>query len=102
MKSLIFSSCYWRAIIFLFILLVTGCDLQQIPKIRSITSFEEVNFKEIPHESLVLFDVDETLIQPVDTYLINKLSDIGKTFKQKLVLNNPDIKDWDNQPVSLC
>jgi hypothetical protein len=40
-----------------------------------IHSFHEVNFDAIPTTgTLVLFDVDETLIQPVDTYVLNEQS----------------------------
>ena len=56
-------------------------------QILPIKSFHEVNFDAIEPKTLVLFDVDETLIQPRDALVMNLFSPQGKEliarFKQK-------------------
>jgi hypothetical protein len=61
--------------IFLFIISLSICACLHQKKtqaIESIHSFNEVNFNTIETDTLVVFDVDETLTQPTDTYLINE------------------------------
>lgn len=63
--------------------------------IQSIRSFGEVDFNAIKSKTLVIFDVDETLIQPTDIYVMNENSPHGEAFKKRLVAANPEIKNWD-------
>ncbi|MGI4775959.1 MAG: DUF2608 domain-containing protein [Janthinobacterium lividum] len=83
-----------------FCLLFSGCSGQSLHKnnfIRTISTYNEVNFGEISStEILVLFDVDETLIQPEDTYLINEHSEEGKKFRYALLKKYSQFKDWDS------
>lgn len=64
-------------------------------KITPIASFAEVDFNAIDRDTLVVFDVDETLIQPVDMYYINEGSPQAQAVKKKLIEGHPEIKDWD-------
>lgn len=64
-------------------------------KITTIASFSEVDFNAIDRDTLVVFDVDETLIQPTDTYFINESSSQAQAVKKKLIESHPEIKDWD-------
>lgn len=91
---------YKSLIIAFFVCCISGCDFlssdQPYSSIKSIRSFSEFNFDTIRDPgSLVLFDVDETLIQPTDTYLIHEHTPEGVSFRQKLKEDNPDYKDWD-------
>ncbi len=63
-------------------------------EIITIKSFSEVDFNAIKAETLVVFDVDETLIQPTDTYFINEGSSQAQAVKKKFIENHPEIKDW--------
>jgi hypothetical protein len=61
--------------------------------IQKIQSFKDVNFDTIQPDSLVVFDVDDTLIQPVDTILINAHTAQAKKFLEWLKKTYPI--DWD-------
>lgn len=63
-------------------------------KITTIASFSEVDFNAIDRDTLVVFDVDETLIQPTDTYFINESSSQAQAIKKKLIESHPEIKEW--------
>jgi len=78
----------------LIIVGIGSCILKQQEHIKTITSFNEVDFKKISSDTLVIFDVDETLIQPEDVYLINENSQEAKKFKTKVLAQHPEIKDW--------
>lgn len=52
--------------------------------VTTINSFTEVNFDHYDKDTLVLIDVDETLIQPVDAVLINQHNPKQKQFRKKL------------------
>jgi hypothetical protein len=62
--------------------------------ITTIKSFSEVDFNAIDRDTLVVFDVDETLIQPTDMYYINEGSPQAQAVKKKLIEGHPEIKDW--------
>lgn len=64
-------------------------------QITTIKSFAEVDFNAIDTNTLVVFDVDETLIQPIDSYSINEFTPQGNAFKKQLFESHPEIKDWD-------
>ena len=76
-------------------LLLSSCQQYQIQPIDPIHSFHEVGFASIEPGTLVIFDVDETLIQPVDTYLINEHTQMAKDFKKGFFQNHPEVKNWD-------
>ncbi|MDP1723894.1 MAG: DUF2608 domain-containing protein [Alphaproteobacteria bacterium] len=64
--------------------------------IQSVSNFKAIDFSSIKSpNTLVIFDVDETLIQPVDTYLINEHKAEGINFREKMVADHPGVKDWD-------
>ncbi len=63
--------------------------------IKTIHSFAEVDFNAIKTDTLVLIDVDETLIQPTDTYSINEHTPQAEEFRKKLLIKHPEIKNWD-------
>src|ERR1700722_3028330 len=63
--------------------------------IRKIKSFSQVNFNDITADSLVIFDADETLIQPIDTYYINEFTGQAIGFKKEFMAQHPEISDWD-------
>lgn len=63
-------------------------------EITTIKSFSEVDFNSLGTDTLVVFDVDETLIQPTDTYFINESSSQAQAIKKKLIESHPEIKDW--------
>ena len=78
---------------FLLFALLTGCTAHnQTNTIKSIQSYDQVDFENITDPAtVVLFDVDETLIQPEDTYLINEHSERGLKFRQSLIQKHPEI-----------
>jgi Protein of unknown function (DUF2608) len=53
--------------------------------ISMIQSFNEFDFSNLDSDTLVLFDVDETLIQPVDNYKINQWTEPAKELLLRLV-----------------
>lgn len=77
------------------LLSLISCEHSPVRDISPISSFSEVDFAEVPEHSLAIFDVDETLIQSIDAYLIKEHSDKGKRFKQKFISDNPTVKEWD-------
>jgi hypothetical protein len=83
-----------RQILFALLILVgiSACG----DNIKTIHSFDEVNFNDITPDDLVIFDVDDTLIQPVDAYLINEHTPPGKALQQTLLQQYPQVKDWAN------
>lgn len=63
--------------------------------ILSVSNFKAIDFSAIKSsETLVIFDVDETLIQPIDTYLVNEQKPEAIHFREKMVAAHPEIKDW--------
>ena len=78
------------------LLIVAGLQYFYIPtQIKPIHSFNQINFNAIEVGTLVVFDVDETLIQPTDTYFINEYTPKGYAFKKKLFMKHKEIKNWD-------
>lgn len=64
--------------------------------IVSISDFKAIDFDAIKSpKTLVIFDVDEALIQPVDTYLINEHKPEGIHFREKIKALHPEVKDWE-------
>lgn len=53
-------------------LFVSACQHNQSPFIETIQTLRDVHFEDIETDAPVIFDIDETLIQPMDTYLINE------------------------------
>ncbi|AIL13402.1 hypothetical protein IM40_07685 [Candidatus Paracaedimonas acanthamoebae] len=82
------------------ILLVCACKSNHPQQIEPIQSFNAIDFNSIKPGSLVIFDVDETLIQPVDTFLVNEHTPQGKAFRQKLIQTYPILKS-DNHIASI-
>ncbi|MBN9542459.1 MAG: DUF2608 domain-containing protein [Alphaproteobacteria bacterium] len=64
--------------------------------IKPIKSFNEADFSIISEDTLVIFDVDETLIQPLDSYLINEHTEQGKNFRNQIINKYRDVENWDN------
>ncbi|HEV2601951.1 MAG TPA: DUF2608 domain-containing protein [Candidatus Babeliales bacterium] len=62
--------------------------------IQTIHSFNEVDFDAIDTDTLVLFDVDETLVQPIDTAFTKNWAK-RDNFQKKLIAEHPEIKNWD-------
>lgn len=72
--------------------IVAGCHFwQSSNSITSITSFHEVNFDALQKGALVVFDVDETLIQRSDAYLSNLNSEQADIFNATLFAKHPDL-----------
>jgi hypothetical protein len=88
MKKII-SNFLWLA------LLVFLPSCYQDSAIKEIYSFNEVDFNTIQPDTLVIFDVDDTLIQPKDAYLTNEHTPQGQAFEKKLLKKYPEIKNWD-------
>ena len=69
------------------ILCITSVILYSFTKCQNaiieIYSFNQVDFDAIPSDTLVIFDVDETLIKPVDNYALNELKPEVKEFRQQ-------------------
>lgn len=63
--------------------------------IKTINSFNQIDFVTIKAGSLVIFDIDETLVQPTDTYSINEHSPQAIAFQKKMVSKHPEITNWD-------
>lgn len=80
--------------LFLF-LCFTSCILSNddLDSIKTIHSFDEVQFSDIKKDTLVIFDADDTLIQPTDTYLINEYSPEGIALRQALLQQHPELKN---------
>lgn len=89
---------------FLILISLTNCQKVNLNSIKEINSFNEVDFEQFLQPpfneatfsqiDLVIFDVDETLIQPTDAYLINEHTEEGRNFLNKLVQSHPDVKNW--------
>lgn len=62
--------------------------------ITTIKSFKEVDFKDISSETLVIFDVNDTIYQAVDTYLANEESPQAYDFRTKVIKQHPEVQDW--------
>jgi hypothetical protein len=79
--------------IFLLFILLAACTVSNPTNtIKNIQSYDQVNFEYITDPAtVVLFDVDETLIQPEDTYLVNEHSERGIKFRQSLIKKHPEI-----------
>lgn len=80
---------------FLSCALLAVCTANNLtPTIKSIESYNQVKFENITDPAtLVLFDVDETLIQPEDTYLMNEHSEKGLKFRESLIQKYPQIRE---------
>ncbi len=87
--------------VFLIAIALSACNHQQPTQIKTIQSFSEVNFDSITSGNLVIFDVDETLIQPIDTFLINEQTSQGQVFKQKLIRDYPILENDNNHIASI-
>lgn len=73
---------------------MNGCQSCHLDGINSIKSFNHVSFDHIKgDQTLVLFDVDETLIQPQDIYFLHEHKPMGRLLRKKLVENHPH-EDW--------
>ncbi len=92
--------CVKNVFLLVLTLFVCSCQHYLIQRIEPIHSFEEVDFTSIEPETLVIFDVDETLIQPLDAYLINEHTPKAEEFKKHLFRKHPEVKDW-NELTSL-
>lgn len=93
MHKNIYPTCRFRWIFLILLcccLGVTGCR----SGIQEINSFDQVPFDRIPSGSLVLLDVDETLVQPSDTYLIHEHARSGRAFMRRFVAAHPEVSDW--------
>ncbi|MGE0206419.1 MAG: DUF2608 domain-containing protein [Candidatus Babeliales bacterium] len=66
--------------------------------ITTIHSFNDVNFDTFTKNDLVIFDVDETLIQPKDAFVLNEQTPQADAFRKKLLQKYPTvtIKEWEN------
>lgn len=64
-----------------------------------ITSFNEYNFGKLTPHDLVVFDVDETLIQPTDAYLIYRNTTRAKLFLSLFGLYNQDFNKKDYNEI---
>src|SRR5688500_11436253 len=86
-----------KGILLLFLAISLGaCEQKnQVPVIQPIHSFNEVDFSSFEPNTLVIFDVDETLIRPIDTYLLNEHTPQGEAFRKQLIQQHPEVKDWD-------
>lgn len=74
---------------------VVGCHFwQSTNSIIAITSFHEVDFDAIQKDTLVIFDVDETLIHPSDAYMMNQNSKQSNIFHEKFFAEHPEVTDW--------
>ena len=73
-------------------LFLTGCQHRGIELLKS---HGDIDYGCINSDTLVIYDVDETLIQPTDTYLIHEHTSHGKAFLTKFVDSNPQFKNWD-------
>jgi hypothetical protein len=67
--------------------------------VTMINSFNEYNFAKLTPHDLVVFDVDETLIQPTDAYLIHRNTARGKLFLWLFGLYNQDFNKKDYNEI---
>lgn len=85
-------------------ILLAGCcgifEREQRYIITPIASFNQVDFNAIDTDTLVIFDVDETLIQPIDMYPANEGSPEAAQFRNYLVQTYHNV-DWEKLPA-LC
>lgn len=87
---------YYRIILtFISGFFFVGCLHLRTEEIHTIKSIEEVDFSDIQQNTLVIFDVDETLIQPSDIYVLNENTSVAKVFREKMIFANPQVKNWD-------
>lgn len=86
---------YKKITIVSVIFMVSACVNNKYNTIQPISSYNDINFENIYDDNtLVLFDVDETLVQPEDVYLINEHTEAGKNFRQNFLKQYPKFKDW--------
>lgn len=79
-------------VLLLFSLLFSSCSNSVSSSIKDIKSYKEVDLENIiDSTTLVLFDVDETLIQPEDSFLINEHTERGLEFRRSFIQKNPEI-----------
>ncbi len=66
--------------------------------ITTIHSFNDVNFDTFTKNDLVVFDVDETLIQPKDAFVLNEQTPQADAFRKKLLEKYPTVtsKEWED------
>jgi hypothetical protein len=90
-----------KRIIVIFLLLFTipilyFYHIKKYDRITIIKSFSEYDFSTITPQDLLVFDIDETLIQPTDSYLIHRNGMRGKLllFLFGLCNNRFDIKEY--------
>jgi hypothetical protein len=69
------------------------CQPKQQYIITPISSFSQVDFDPIDPDTLVIFDVDQTLIQPIDMYPASENSPQAEQFRNYLVKIYPNV-DW--------
>ncbi len=81
-------------VVIMGVIVLTSSFFKKNQYVVPIASFSEIDFNAIDKDTLVIFDVDETLIQPVDMYFINEGRPEAKAIKKKLIENHPEIKDW--------
>lgn len=60
-----------------------------------IDSHTKVNTNDSDASTLVVYDVDETLVQPLDSYLVNEHDSVGKSFLAEFIAKHPEVVDWD-------
>ncbi len=83
---------YMNSILFILIFFISGCAHNEF---QIIESHRDIKLDLISKGTLVVFDVDETLIQPIDSYLVNEHSPKGKAFLRAFVSSHPKFPNWD-------
>jgi hypothetical protein len=63
--------------------------------VSTIQSHSVVDLSRVNRETLVIYDVDETLIQPTDTYLVNEHTPEGKAFLAHFIKSQPKVNNWE-------
>lgn len=63
--------------------------------IKDLTSYQYIDFDNIDNDTLVVFDVDETLVQPIDSLLVNLRSSKSDELFYKIITRYPDVDNWD-------
>lgn len=79
-------------------LLLISCVRHEI---QVLHTHKHIHIDSITNGTLVIFDVDETLIQPVDMYLINEHTPQGRAFLHAFIKKHPEVKDWDTLTSTL-
>jgi hypothetical protein len=86
----------WLPVIAIFVISMWLIQKGQDKSFPELSSHKNFPLQSVEPGTLVLYDVDETLVQPTDVYLVNEQSPEARTLIQNFQKENPTFRGWDN------